>query len=86
MLVKLFTSFGWTRDDAKWVCGIVAAIVVGLAALGDGIKDYGIPLAALPYIRLGSLVVGLVSAKMATSGLPGKADATTVTTLKFPRS
>lgn len=73
MLGWTFTSFGWTRDDFKWTASIVAAVVVGLATLGNTVTDYGIPADWLPYIRLLALVVGIVSAKMATSSLPGGA-------------
>jgi hypothetical protein len=71
MLSNFFGIFNWTRDDAKWTYGIIAAIVLGLAALGNAITDYGIPATWLPYMRLAALIVGIISAKMATSGLPG---------------
>ena len=72
-----------TRDDLKWSIGIVAAVIVGLATLGTSITDYGIPASWLPLIRLGALIVGIVSGKLATSPLPGKVDADTV---RVPRS
>lgn len=73
-MTKLFASLGWTRDDLKWSLGILASVIIGLAALGDTVTQYGIPASWLPYIRLAALVVGIVSGKMATSGLRGKND------------
>lgn len=78
MIAPLFTRLGWTRDDAKWIVGMIVAIVVGLAALSEStITDLGLPqvlVPALPYFRLAALIVGIVSGKMATSGLPAKRD------------
>ena len=70
-LADLFTALGWSRDDLKWTIATAASIIVGLAALGNTITEYGIPASWLPYLRLGALVVGLVSAKMSTSNLFG---------------
>jgi hypothetical protein len=66
-----------TRDSWIWWWGILSAVVVGLATLGN-LQDYGIPDVALPYLRLAALIVGVVSGKLATSPLPGKSDANTV--------
>jgi len=62
-----------TRDSILWWFGIIGAVIVGLATLGN-LNDYGIPDNWLPYIRLAALIVGIVSGKMATSPLPGKKD------------
>jgi hypothetical protein len=75
MLSTIFTRFGWTRDDVKWTVGVVGGVVVSLAALGSSLTDYGIPGTWLPYLRLGALLVGFVSAKMSTSGLSGQSHA-----------
>lgn len=71
-----------TRDDLKLWLGMAAAVVIGLATLGNELTQYGVPAAWLPYIRLLALILGIVSGKLATSPLPGKADANTV---KVPR-
>lgn len=60
-----------TRDSALWWFGIVAAVIVGIATLGNT-ADYGIPDSWLPFIRLAALIIGIVSGKLATSPLPGK--------------
>jgi hypothetical protein len=63
-----------TRDDLKWSVGLVGAITVAIAALSDTVVHaFGIPAAALPYIKFGAFLVGVVSAYMKTSPLPGKA-------------
>lgn len=59
-----------TRDSAIWWFGMIAAIVMGVATLGN-IQDYGIPNDWLPYIRLAALVIGIISGKLATSPLKG---------------
>jgi hypothetical protein len=64
----------FTRDDLLWTVGIIGAVVVGLATLGNTITDYGIPASWLPYIRLIALIVGIVSGKLATSPLRGAND------------
>jgi len=61
-----------TRDDLTWWAGIAAAVILGLATLGNGITAYGLPLAIVPYVRLAALIIGIVSGKLATSPLPGK--------------
>lgn len=61
-----------TRNDWTWTAGMIAAVILGLATLGDTATTYGIPASALPYLRLAALIVGLVSGKLATSPLPGK--------------
>jgi len=60
-----------TRDSILWWFGIVGAVILGLATLGN-LADYGIPDSFLPYIRLAALIIGIVSGKLATSPLPGK--------------
>lgn len=71
-LANIFTRWGWSRDDLKWTLGMLAAVVVGLAALSDNAAAaVGLPPAILPYLRLGALIVGIVSGKMATSNLFG---------------
>lgn len=59
------------RDSLIWTAGMFAAVITGLATLGN-LEDYGIPNNWLPYLRLAALVVGIVSGKLATSPLPGK--------------
>jgi hypothetical protein len=71
-------SFTLTRDSVLWTLGMIAAIVLALATLGNGVADYGIPLAAVPFIRLAALIVGVISGKLATSPLPGKEDVATI--------
>lgn len=61
----------FNRDSVVWWVGIVGAVIVGLATLADP-ATYGIPAWLMPYLRLGALIVGIVSGKMATSPLPGK--------------
>lgn len=60
----------WNRDSWIWLIGMLGAIVVGLATIGDP-GQYGIPETWVPYLRLGALVVGIISGKLATSPLPG---------------
>lgn len=72
MLGNWFTACGFTRDDVKWAFGMIAAVVMCLATLGDTVVNYGIPVSWLPYIRLGALVIGIISGKMATSPLLGE--------------
>lgn len=76
-------SMNWTRDDLKWWIGIIASVVVGIATLGTTVTEYGIPLAALPFLRLIALVVGIVSGKLATSPLPGENDSNKVDSSRF---
>lgn len=66
-----------SRDSIVWWVGIVGSVVVGLADLSaaGNLAHYGIPEGAAPYLRLGALVVGIVSGKLATSPLAGKRDA-----------
>lgn len=82
-----------TRDSMTWTWGIVAAIVVSIAALqtcdphvgncGSSptmLSFYGIPDSFAPYLRLGALIIGIVSGVMKTSPRPhsveGKAQVT----------
>jgi len=60
-------AFG--RDSAIWWFGMIAAVVMGLATLGDP-AQYGIPEWMVPYLRLGALVVGIVSGYLKASPLP----------------
>jgi len=64
-----------TRESWLWWAGLFGSIILGLSTLGDSIVDYGIPATWLPYIRLGALVVGIVSAWMKTSPFPSRKDA-----------
>lgn len=60
-----------TRDDLKLKLGVVLAVLGAIATLSDGM----LPPALLPYLpwfRLASIVVGVVSAQLGTSPLPGK--------------
>jgi hypothetical protein len=72
-LENLFTNQGWSRDDLKWKIGMIGAVIVGIAALNEtSIKLLGLPDAILPWLpwfRLGAMIIGIVSGKMATSGL-----------------
>lgn len=65
-----------TRDDLKLKIGVLVAVLVGIATLSDGtVHALGLPAAILPWLpwcRLASYVVGLMSAQMGTSPLPGK--------------
>lgn len=73
----------FTRDSIIWWVGIVAAILVSGATLQTcdphigpcgtsptHLGYYGIPDAWAPYIRLGALLVGIVSGVMKTSPRP----------------
>lgn len=73
----------FSRDSAIWWCGIVAAVVVGLSALQTcdphvtncaasptNFAYYGIPEKFAPLLRLGALIVGIVSGVMKTSPRP----------------
>lgn len=64
-----------TRDDLKLKIGVVVALIVGLATLSEGtVHALGLPLVIvpmLPWCRLAAFVVGLVSAQLGTSPLPG---------------
>lgn len=72
---NVFTKFGWSRDDAKWTIGMATGIVVGLATLSDSmVVTLGLPtviIPLLPWCRLVSIIVGITSAKMASSSLFG---------------
>lgn len=59
-----------TRDSFVWWIGIVSAVIVGMATVSDPVT-YGIPEWAVPYLRLGALIVGIISGKLATSPLRG---------------
>jgi hypothetical protein len=65
-----------TRDDLKLKFGVLVAVIVAVAALSEGmIHTLGLPLAIVPWLpwcRLAAFVVGVVSAQMGTSPLPGK--------------
>lgn len=61
----------FTRDSWIWLFGIVASVIVGLATVSDP-AQYGIPEAWVPYLRLGALVCGIISAKASTSWAPEK--------------
>ncbi len=64
-----------TRDSLYLWAGIVVSVVMGLATLTDsGAAELGLPSAWLPYLRLASFVLGIVSAKLGSSPLPGKQD------------
>ena len=67
-----------SRDSVVWWFGMIAAVIVGLATLGDSVTDYGIPATWVPYVRLAALIVGIVSGKLATSPLKGAEDAPAV--------
>lgn len=64
-----------TRDSWWLTLGVVTSVVASLAAVTD-VAAYGLPAEAMPYIRLAALVLGLVSAKLATSPLRGANDET----------
>ena len=61
-----------TRDSLIWWFGMGGAVLVGLSTVGDAdlITKYGIPEQVIPYLRFGALIVGILSAKNATSSLP----------------
>lgn len=58
-----------TRDSVVWTLGMVVAVIMGVATVGDP-TAYGIPAAAVPYLRGVALILGIISGKMATSPLP----------------
>lgn len=59
------------RDSFVWVLGVIAAVIVGLATLDTqtAVESFGIPAAALPYLRLAAFIVGIVSAQLGWSPL-----------------
>jgi hypothetical protein len=65
-----------TRDDLTLKLGVAGALLVGLATLSEGmVHTLGLPLVivpALPWIRLAAFLVGLLSAQLGSSPLPGK--------------
>ncbi len=61
----------FNRDSFGWWIGIVASLITAILAL-DNPADYGIPASWGPYMRLASIVFGVLSGKMATSPLRGK--------------
>lgn len=63
-----------TRDSALWTWSLVASLVAGLVTLGNGVTAVGLPLAAVPYIRLAAFIVGIVGAKLGNSPLKGEND------------
>lgn len=67
-----------TRDDLKLKVGLGVAVIVGLGTLSTGmVETLGLPTAIIPWLpwfRLAAFLVGLVTAKLATSPLPGKLD------------
>lgn len=69
--------FTFTRDSALWWWGIVCAVIVGVATNLDLFP--WLSERAQHVISLASFVIGIISGKMATSPLPSKADADTVT-------
>lgn len=59
-----------TRDSQVWnVLAVLGAVALALSMVTNP-ADYGIPAAAVPYLKLVALVVSVVSAKVATSPLP----------------
>jgi hypothetical protein len=77
--------FTFTRDSAVWLWSTIAAIIVGLATVDEtfAVATLGIPLAWLTKIRLAAFVIGLGSAKVSNSFLPGKKDAASVNLSKL---
>lgn len=80
-----------TRDSKLLLLGLLAAILTGVTTLVPGdvtnplsAAYYGIPLAALPYLRLASMLVGLTAAHLRSSWLPGKAEPEPVPYLSSP--
>jgi hypothetical protein len=65
-----------TRDSIVWWIGMAAAVVAGIATIGDAelVTSYGISERAIPYIRLAALISGIVFGKLATSPLKGKGE------------
>lgn len=65
-----------TRDSRWWWVGILLPVLVELFnAVVANPAQFGIPAEWLPIIRLVTLLIGLVSAKLATSPLRAKSDA-----------
>lgn len=68
-----------TRNDLKLKIGVVVAVIVGLATLSEGmVHALGLPpviVPFLPWARLAAFVVGIVSAQLGKSPLPGKPSA-----------
>lgn len=61
-----------TRDDVKWVAGMVGGVAVGLAGSFDLFP--WIPTNVQHAIALVAFVYSTVSAHLSTSPLPGKND------------
>lgn len=60
-----------TRDSRLLIVGVVVAVITGLGTLDTQTAlSYGLHAAWLPYLRLASLVLGIVSAQLGTSPLP----------------
>lgn len=77
MLTKLFVSFGWTRDDLKWVylqlVSVAALIASGVFDLVYWCDYLSIPCSpvAIRWVQAISAFVLWVSARNASSKLPG---------------
>lgn len=56
------------RDSVLWSLGLVASVVVALAAVQD-LSVIGIPTSWRPYIMLGAFLSGVVSAYLKSSPL-----------------
>ena len=84
VLGSYFTSLGWTRDDAKWfwlqIVTVATLISSNVLDLPYWAGYLGIPLSTreLHWVQAITAIVLWVSARSATSALPGKGEAMTV--------
>lgn len=67
-----------SRDSMIWWAGMVGSILVALAN-----QEGLFPAEWRPYINIAALIAGVVSGKLATSPLPGKADGEKVNPVPF---
>lgn len=60
----------FARDSALWQCLFyVGVVATGLSTVADP-TEFGIPAAAMPYIRLIALIAAIVGGKMGLSPVP----------------
>ena len=58
----------WSRDSKIWWAGMLASVVGTVAAQS---QQAGVPPEYQGYVQIASLIVGIISGKLATSPLPG---------------